>query len=244
MYIKYGTYTHANNECSLVVARTPRYNEGGHVVSIIERWDIAGFIQAASQAALTTALNSLRTAYASNGLDLSLLLDDGVTATHHQIHNVNTLGGVRVVGGPSFPEGKNAEYSTFRSYTVSLEAEIPVSGYASLLIFFEETLSFQGGGPRFVHLQTLTGSPQKQIVADSTPYKAVQTGRSVGYASYPAFPGPLWPNDEMRDQRQINYRSPKRSGTSGSPQYSEYEVSWQYQFESASALSGAPNVWG
>lgn len=243
MFVKYGTYTHAANECAIVVNKTPRYNEGGHVVSIVERWDIVGFIQAASQAALTTALNSLATAYASNNLDLTLLLDDGVTPTHHQILTASTLGGTRVVVAPSFPEGKNAEYSTFRSYSLAVEAEIPVSGYASLLILFDETVTFQGGGARFVHLQTLTGNAQKQTVADATPYRATQTGRQVGYASYPTVPSPLWSASEMRDQRSISYKSPKRSGTSGSAQYSEYEVSWQYQFESVTALSGSPNVW-
>ena len=244
MYLKYGAYTHANHECSLVVARTPRFNDGGQQVAVVERWEIAGFIQAASQAALTTALSALASAYALNGQDATLLLDDGVTPTHHQIINANTLGGVRVVQAPSFPQGRGAEYSTFRSYTITLEAEIPVSGASSLLVFFEEALSFKGGGPRFVHLQTLTGSPQKQIVAASTPFTATQQGRSIGYASYPTIPAPLWPSSEHVDQRDIAYKSPKRSGPTGSPQYSEYEVSWSYHFEDASSLTGVPNVWG
>lgn len=243
MFIKYGTYLHANNECAVIVSKSPRFNEGGQQVSVIEHWDITGFIQAASQAALTSALAALATAYATNGQDLTLLLDDGVTPTHHRIVNANTLGGVRVVQGPNFPQGVGAEYSTFRSYSISLEAEIPVSGATSLLIFFEEMLSFKGGGQRFVHLQTLTGSPQKQIVAASTPYMATQSGRSVGYGGYPAVPSPLWPSSEQRDQRDVAYKSPKRSGPVGSPNYSEYEVSWSYHFEDAAALSGTPNVW-
>lgn len=243
MFIKYGTYTHAADECAVVVTRTPRFNDGGQVVSTIERWDITGFIQAASQAALTTALTSLASAYATQGQDVTLLLNDGVTPTHHQILNSSTLGGVRVVQAPSFPDGRGAQYSTFRSYSITLEAEIPVSGSTSLLVFFEESLTFQGGGARFVYLQTLTGLPQKQTVADSTPYMASQQGRSVGYGSYPAASSPLWANSEHRDRRSIAYRSPKRSGPVGSAQYSEYETTWSYQFEDSAALSGSPNVW-
>jgi hypothetical protein len=243
MFLKYGTYTHAADECSLVVTRTPRFNEGGQVVSVIEQWQISGFIQAATQAALTTALAALKTAYATNGLDLTLFLNDGVTPTHHAIANADTLGGVRVVSAPSFPMGRGAEYGGFRSYTVALEAEIPVSGYAALLVFFEETLSFSGGGSRFVHLQTLTGNAQKQTVAAATPYRATQEGISVGYAASPSIPGPLWVADEMRDQRRINYRSPKRRGPVGAPAYTEYESTWSYQFESVNALSGSPSLW-
>lgn len=244
MIFKYGSYAHAQNECSLVAAKLPRFNDGGQVVSHVHRFRIEGFLQAASQAALTTALNALKAAYEIQGQDAALLLDDGLTPTHHVLTNSATLGGVRVVEGPSFPEGRGAEYGGFRHYRLTLEAEVPVSGYAGLLIFFEESVSFQGGGPRFVYLQTLTGPPQKQTVADNSPFAAVQSGTSVGYAGYPIVPGPLWPNSEHRGQRHIHYGSPKRSGPAGSPQYSEYEVSWSYQFEDASAMSGVPNVWG
>ena len=243
MFFKYGSYTHAADECSLVVTKTPRFNEGGQQISTLERWDVAGFIQAASQAALTTAINSLASAYATNGQDATLLLNDGVTPTHHQILNANTLGGIRVVQAPSFPQGKGAEYSTFRSYSLVLEAEIPVSGYASLLVFFEESITFKGGGSRFVYLQTLTGLPQKQTVADNTPFMAMQQGRAVGYGGYPTIPSPLWPTSEHRDQRDISHKSPRRHGPTGSPQYSEYESTWSYQFEDSAALSGTPNVW-
>lgn len=243
MILKYGAYSHANNEASVIVRKTPKFNEGGFAVAMLERWEIAGFLQAANQTALTAAIDSLSAAYAIQGQDLALYLDDGATRTSHAIASAATIGGTRVVQAPSFPQGAGAEYSTFRSYAIAVEAEIPTVGPQTLL-FFEESLVFSGGGPRFVFLQTLNGFPQKQQVAQTTPHQAQQSGRAVGYGAYPFPPAPIWPAAEHRDRRRIDYKTPNRQGTTGAQvSFVEYEVSWAYAFEEATPLSGIPTVW-
>src|SRR4029079_17459158 len=102
---------------------------------------VTGIKHAASQAALTTALGDLRAAYNVNGRDVGLYLDDGVTLTDHALPSGAALGGVRVTG-LAFPRGDGAEYSTFRTYRLTLEADFPDS--AGKLLQCEQSLYFEG----------------------------------------------------------------------------------------------------
>mgnify|MGYP003331113519 CR=1 FL=1 len=72
------------------------------------------------------------------------------------------------------------------------------------ILAWHESLSFEGGGPRTLHLQTLNGLPQKQTVAQSTPYKVIQDGTAIGRLAYPAFPGSIWPGDSAPRSYIIN----------------------------------------
>src|SRR4029077_8154957 len=95
---------------------------------------------------------ALRSAYNVNGLDLGLYLDDGVTPTDHVLASSTTLGGTRVTA-LEFPNGSGAEYSTFRSYSITVEADTPDT--SQNLLDFSETLSFAGtGGARPVLFAT------------------------------------------------------------------------------------------
>ncbi len=241
MFLKYGSYTHSANEVSVAISRTPRYDEHDRILSMIERWEIDGRLAADTQAALTTAINALEAAYETQGQNVGLYLDDGTTLTSHAITSADTIGGVRVVEGPSYPDGRGAEYSTFRNYRIALEAETDIAP-GNTLLFWEERIETTGGGGRFVMLQTLTGSPQKQIVAQATPYRAIQSGRAVGYGAYPLPASPLWPASEHVDQRQVGRRSPRRRGPTGQASYEEWEVVWSYSFEDVAPLIGFPST--
>ncbi len=235
-YLKYGSYQHETNEADVSIARVARFNSGGQRIGYTETWRITGRLHAADQAAITAAINSLRGAYL-DGNDLTLFLDNG-TAMAHSLTSVNAIGGTRVIEGPEFREGAGAEYSTFRTYQIAVEADIRTANVPFLA--WTESVSFQGGGgAAFVHLRPLTGLPQKQQVAQATTYRATQSGSAVGELSYPSFPGPLWFSDEIAEQRQITYKAPKRAGLT----YVEFEVSWSYSFESAIILVGFPNLW-
>ena len=236
MILKYGAYAHDQNECAVVISRRPVFSPRGYRQFVRETWHISGVKQATSQSALTAALAELRAAYRVDGLDVGLYLDDGATLTDHFISSSAALGGVRVKS-LDFPKGDGAEYSTFRSYTLTLEADL--SDTAVNLLEYDESLSFQGtGGPRRVFLDVLEGLPQEQLGTQRTTYRATQQGRAVGSGGYPTAPAPIWPAAELADRRRIVLRVPQRLAGS----LTRYTVEWQFAFESVAPLTGAPNV--
>jgi hypothetical protein len=182
------------------------------------------------------AIAEMREAYSTNGRDVGLFLDDGVTPTDHVIVSASTIGGVRVLS-LEFPRGDGAEYSTFRTYRVVLEAEY--TDASSNLLEYHEALSFDGtGGPRRVFLDVLEGLPQEQIGTQATTSRATQSGRAVGLAGYPIPPSPIWPAAELPDRRRLTLRTPERSGG----QLLRYTVDWHYSFESIIPLAGTPTI--
>lgn len=240
MYLKYGNYQHAAGEASVVISKQQLFSDAGIARGVRERWDIQGMLQAADQAALTAAIDELRAAYAIQAQDVGFYRDNG-QPTSHRIVSAETNGGVRVVVPPSFPQGQGAEYTTFRSYTLALEAEW-LDSQANLLAW-HETIRFQGGGPRFAYLEPINGQPVKQLLQQATTFKAAQSGEAVGYAGYPVPAPPLWPEAEHLDRREIRYELPKRTGPPGSATYTQFRVSWSYNFEDAGPLVGLPTAW-
>lgn len=236
MLLRYGSYTHDQNECAVVISKRAVFSPRGLRQFVRETWHVTGIKQAASQSELTTSLAALRTAYSANGLDAGLFLDDGTTPTDHILVSRAALGGVRVVA-LEFPRGDGAEYSTFRTYRLVLEADFPDT--SSNLLEYDESLSFDGtGGPRRVFLEVLEGLPQEQIGAQRTTYRASQQGRAVGYGGYPVPPPPIWPAAELAEHRRMTLYAPDRQAN----QLSRYTVDWRYSFESVAPLTGAPHV--
>jgi hypothetical protein len=135
-----------------------------------------------------------------------------------------------------FPRGDGAEYSTFRTYRITLEADFPDT--AGNLLEYAEALDFEGtGGPRRVFLEVLEGLPQEQIGTERTTTRATQHGRAVGYGTYPVPPPPVWPAAELPHRRRISLRTPERVGN----QFARYPVEWHYAFEAVVPLVGTPS---
>jgi len=236
MYLKYGSYTHAQNEAAVQIGKRAVFSPRGYRQAVRETWRILGVLHAAGQASLTSAIASLRAAYGVNGLDLGLYLDDGLTLTDHALVSSLSLGGTRVTS-LEFPNGSGAEYSTFRSYSIAVEAEFPDT--SNNLLDFSETLSFEGsGGPRIIFLDTLDGLPQQQIAQQRTTSRARQEGRAVGLATYPPVAAPIWPGAELPAERRLAMRSPRRVAGN----LTEFVVEWKYAFEAVIPLAGMPTV--
>ena len=240
MYLKYGTYQHAANEASVVISKQGLFTDAGIACGVRERWDIQGRLQASDQASLSVAINTLVAAYSVQAQDVGFYFDGG-QPTSHRIVSGQTNGGVRVVQPPSFPQGKGAEYSSFRTYAIALEAEL-VDPQAALLTW-HETLSFKGGGPQFAFIEPINGLPQKQLLKQFTTFHASQSGEATGYLSYPVPAPPIWPEAEHANQREIRYEAPKRAGPSGNATYTQYKVTWSYTFEDAGPLVALPTLW-
>lgn len=238
MILRYGSYDHALSEAAVVIEKQTLRGEGGTAYGVRERWEISGVLQADSPAELTAAIDALCAAYRQPADEVSLRQSDGQTATAHRLRARDALGGIRVVAPPSFPVGEGGEYSRFRSYRLALEADLPLTDRQSELLVWSELLETSGGGPREVYLELRNGPPQRQLVSQATPYRALQQGRAVGLTGYPPIASPLWPAQEDRPERRIRHQLPRTVGSGPDRAATEYEVTWSYSFHSATPLAG------
>lgn len=245
MYVRYGGYTHALAEAGVSTQKT-LITQGGLQVGVEETWTINGFLQAASQAALITAITALEIAYGTNNRTLQLLLADGSTVAR-QMPGVHVLGGTEVIAGPSFPvdgTGANgAEFVGHRTYTIQVRGRYSLTAPTpGQLASYTESIRFSGGGPRRRMRENLYGTPRGQTLVQKTIYRAVQQGSAIGLIAPPTPPAPLWP-ESLTETPEITVYAPKRGGSAGSPIYTEHQVDWLMQFESAVPLLGRPNYW-
>ncbi len=235
MIFSYGNYIHDNNEVETVFRQSALFDQRGNRRGLRKRIELKGVLHGTSQANLTAKLLALDAAYSKDGFNAILFLDDGTTQTHHRIISGDTLTGVRVVQPPSYQPGDGAEYSTFRTYSIVLEADFLGD---SDILNFEETVTIQGtGGPRFAYFETLNTLPVRQIVNDFTLVRMTQSGSATGYLSYPFAPAPLWPSLEDVSQRTFIRRAPRLQGRIRT----DYPVSWTYKFTSDVAQDALPN---
>ena len=219
----------------MVISKRPVLSDSGVPVAHIETWTITGMLLASSSSLLDDAIAEMIEAYSVDRQDIALLFTDE-SDTQHTIENSSTKGGVRIIDGPNFPNGKANEYVNKREYNLTIEAEIPVTQPLTGVVSFTETLTTFGGGPRVAVIERAIGLPIAQTTRRATIYEAIQSGSATGYSGLPAIPGPLFPNAQY-DNPRISVVSPKRRGLS----FTHYQVSWEYRFRSAFPLSGTPN---
>jgi hypothetical protein len=240
MQLRYGAYAHPPSEVTITTQKRNLYNEGGARYAIEETWQISGFLQAANQAAITQSIQQLQNAYSIDGQSIGFF-DDSGAPTAHGILASQTLGGVKIVAGPQFERGESAEYTTYRYYGITAQWVIPILGVR--LMAFQESLSFTGtGGPQRAFLPVLDGIPPRQILRQVTTVRCTQSGSAIGWLRPVQPPPPLFPQSEHVDRRRVDYQSPKRVGPVGRPEYTEFPVSWSYDFEDI-ILFGQPNRW-
>jgi hypothetical protein len=163
------------------------------------------------------------TAYSHNGYDLVF------AGTVNGMRSSDTLNGVRVVTPPSFPEGRGAEFSTYRHYHLALEAEFPYDLDGDLLSW-TQNLSYRGtGGPVWKYQEYLNGPPVQQILQQYSVCHVTQHGSATGSNGiYITPPGPIWPWNEHQDQRQVTPELP-------SDLYGKRVINWTYVFSFAYA---------
>lgn len=241
MIFAFGSYRHDDCEVALTIRRETQFTEARVPYLLVDRWELEGMIVGDDQADVNAKILALESAYRKTGVDAVLYLNDGVTPSVHRLRNADTLGGIRVVGPPSYPDGRNAEFSTFRRYTIALEAETVLSqdlgGGGQVVTAYEETIRTFGGGPVYSWTAPIRGIPVRQIARERSTYKATQSGFAVGYRSRPAPASPIWPYALIQNP-EISKSSPKRTGTG----FQDYRIEWNYSYESAEPLAGEPRV--
>jgi hypothetical protein len=233
MILRYGSYSHADNEVIISISQRPIFNEVGLRSGYVASWSIQGMLQGSSVSDLSTKIVVLESAYGADGLDLVLYDSDGSTV-RHAMRNTGSRTGVKILD-LSYPTGDGAEYVTFRTYSIQAEAEYnqDLGVYST-----SETFTFGGGGQQKVVIPTLYGPPVEQLVRQQTPYTCQQQGQSIGVSTWPTVPGPAFPSAEHRERRRITYSTPSKIGRYGNQMYA---VSWAYEFESPSLLFRYPN---
>ncbi len=244
MIVKFGTFSHKLDEVALSINVTTKLNKANAIEQLTKTWDLSGFLTSDTQAALNTEITNLDNAYATGGKDLILFFDDGSTRSSHQLINSESLGGTRILAGPSYPEGRGAEYTTFRRFSIQVAADfLPSGAFRAKFLDFQEQLTFTGGGPKFIMLGAINGPPQRQRVAEATAFKLVQSGSQIGQTRrFPANP-PLFPQDEHIDQRNMVEGGPRRNGAGQNVAFTEFSTSWQYNFESITPFKALPTPW-
>ncbi len=239
-FLQYGSFALDPGEAGFTISRSA-IQVNGIAIGYTERWDIQGRCQAGSPSAISAAIAAREQAFKIPNQNLTLYLGDGSTSTH-QISVAYTQGGVRTSNFVAYPIGRGGEYSTYRNWSVSLEADFLDSSLD--LIAWTETVAFDGGGPRTLWLEPLNGPPQQQLGNEQTTFKATQTGEATGLFMYPIPPQPIWPFAEHVDRRRLSQTLPKRTGRGAAAFYSQYKISWAYQFEAGYQLTGgAPTPW-
>ncbi len=237
MRLSWGSYQFDVNATLLSQREVALFNVADQPYARKLTVDVQGYLVGDGQAAITAQMNAMAAALRVNYQDLVFKADNGSEA-YHVLRNAGSISGVRVVQGPDFPQSTGPEFATLRTFAFSVEGEFPINGSAALLVAFDETLDFGGGGPLYVHKPALNGPPQKQMVYQQVPFWAVQRGSAVGYRAYPAIPAPLFPGD-LKERGRFSRKTPKRRGNG----YQDFGITWEYNFESVSQLAGVPRLW-
>lgn len=241
VYLKYGNYSHPSGQTVVTISRQVTHDAYGSPQHETQIWQIAGRMEADTQAALTTALQALDAAYSVDRYDIGLYLEDG-TPTAHRLLSGSTITGTLVTNRPEYPTGEGAQYSSYRDYRITVQGTIPIINVpgGESLISSQETLEITGdGGASFVVREQLVGLPIAYQVKQRTKTTATQAGYAEGYGKYPFAAQPfnnLWLKRELS---RVKYIPPARTYT-GASSKQVFRVEWTYLFESPGSL-GNPN---
>lgn len=238
MQLVYGSYAFTANAAGITTRRELLRNAGGQLYAQKISWDVEGYLYADGQSAISAAMAELSVALQTPFLNLGLKHDDGSLSAALLTNNGSTTG-VRIETGPDFDRNNGSEFSLERHFRFTASAEYPLPGSLNLLLDFHESVTFSGGGPRYVLRENLDTPPQKQMTHRFTVYKATQSGFAVGYLRYPNRMPPIWPNDLVESNPESTPESPRRMGL----KYQEFKTTWKYTFAAARPLIGLPNIW-
>lgn len=241
MILKYGSYSYGLHGAGITIQRRAKLNEAQQPIQIIVTINV--MTRLINTGSTVESMNALVAAFeAAHKLtrqNLILYQADGTTETVHAWRDNQVIGGVRVVGPPSYPEYQGAEGINYRTIQVQFETIEPINGSQQALLSFTESISFSGGGRRFGLLEPIQGQPVKQLLKQQTIYRATQRGSAVALYSHRVAPAPLWPDALVEEPGEVEYTTPNRIGSD----YMEFATRWNYEFASATPLFGRPTIW-
>lgn len=242
MKVQLGSYTFQVNEASLSINKRGLIGDNGLVYAWEHNWNISGRIIRDTVAELGTAIEELEVAVQVIDSDCRVLFDDG-SATVHNIPYLRTLNGIRAIIPPSYPTSEGAEYVTYRTFNMTIQAEVgftPAGGSQATTIgltHWQESVSISGGHPLDVNLICLNAPPVRQRVSPQVPWVGVQSGRAIGLLGYPARPANIFAGAAV-DGDLREFSTPDENNAGVTQQASNYPVSWTYRVSSPDPLTG------
>jgi len=163
----YGAYEHPIMPV-IVMTQERLGAPGGAGQAWRRRWDIRGELIADGPAAIQTLIDALESAYAADGSDLELRKDDGSTVLEKLDHS-DSLTGVRVAVRPEHPDGSGAQYATYRTYRLAVEAEYTTAAAYSSTAWggYTTALTLDVGGQTLVNRSGEYTGPGRAAAANA-----------------------------------------------------------------------------
>lgn len=237
MRLRIGSYQFDPNAVAIATRKETIFDDRGLPAAEKHFFDMQGQIFGTSQVDITNKCALLERAMRRQFQDVILYRDDGGIAM--ALRGATALGGVRITGGPDYPNSDGFEYSQGRTFVLRAEAEYALAvrpgNLGSVLISFTEALAFRGGGAVSAFMPVVNQAPVRSRLFAATPYQANQSGSALALGTWPSPPNPLWPA-AMGQAPEVVYQSPQLG-----PRGLGYGISWNYQFESVTPLRGRPN---
>jgi hypothetical protein len=235
MYIRYRNYTFTVGLQTYKHRRTPTFNEfyqrESRSVSVIIEGELRcpqGTAEGDEPATLISQIQALENAFAVDEGDFEVTYPTGERLLF--LSSADFVGGLRVVGEPSYEDNQPGELVRRRTFKIELAGEQLIGntdgggGGGAVVVSYAESLNYEGnGGKRFVVIETSEGPPIVQTVNQRTMCRCIQEGRTVQRYTKPTAPAPLYPDREQGSMRRITPSIPSRD---------TYEIAWSYVFES------------
>jgi hypothetical protein len=240
LQLGFGNFLWVANATEVTTHRDLVYNHGGQVIAQRVAWNFGGYVYGDGQAAVSLQMELVEAALIQPFKDLVLFTDTGSPSATLLLNRGSTTG-VRITSGPNWDHTKGAAYALEQHFTATAEAEYPLPQALRMLMDFQESISFSGGGPVRIARRAINGPPQIQTTFRQTEYLATQSGVMVGYLSQPnplTIAPPKFPAF-LVETPTITPHAPRRMGL----KYQDYRVEYSYKFVSTSPLIAVPTLW-
>lgn len=215
-----GGHTFDADELSLVsVAKQSVYSQRGKRIQRQVVMQCEGELLGANSDAIITKIQQIENALKDDSKEFRFSV--GGTLAHAMLLN-ECVSGIKVIQ-QAFPKHQDGELATVRTFSFTLQGTY--DAVEDDLVYWEESIEQVGdGGPRFYVLETAESIPQAIFTSNYTAVTYHQAGRAIGYASYPAPPGPVIPSGELRPARRVRRTSGRNLGSA----IRFYGRSWSY----------------
>lgn len=225
MYLQYDNFSFNPGEAfPAFFGQQRRYNQRGRAQSVVKRLQVQGEIVANGQDAINTRAGQILSALELEGGTV-VFKKDGGGDTHIKLASAGSFG-VRILQNTLEMQEARAHFATALPFSITFEAEYPVSD-GDPIVDYRETIGHIGtGGPRHVFQELDEGAPVEQWVSTHSPVTIIQQGFSVGYSGYLTFPEPLYPAAVDQPDGYQHFRdNPEVSGLA----FINWPIRWSYR---------------
>ena len=236
MYLKFGSQSTPANKSALVTNEQVRMSPIGKRISRIVEWTIKSWLQAATQAALWTAIDDYEDIVRQNNVDLTWYQDDG-TETFHKIVNSQTANGVELLGisyPGAFPGASMRTEGVYVRYVVSRH-RAEVFDVEDNTIQYYQSVRRSTGGADFHAIEALNGPVTLQITKQQSKCYAIQSGTAVGMFSHPEPPASII--GQLKPQSWVEKKTAEHHGRVRSW---GFRTTWYFYSEAVGVINAVP----